>query len=200
MLVYLGGAIDYATKEERTKWRDLVSEKLKEDDISTYNPAAAFSYTNKNAEYGITERVKLINDQAIACSDVAVFVLPRGINSVGSIVELAMVVKDYPHIPVVVAVPDIEESSELSAYMIALLGLVDDEKLGENETRNYLYIGENAIANMTTRVAALKEDIEHYQSSLIQYDHIGVVEIHDNTISSGELLESPDMMEPTSTN
>lgn len=194
MLVYLGGAIDYVSNAERMYWREDASLHLKEYDISTYNPAAAFSYTNVNAEYGVTERLKLINDQAIACSDVVAFLLPKGTNSVGSIAELAMVVQEYPQIPVVVAIPDIDDSSEISAYLIALLGIVDEDKLKEGETRNYLYIGENAIANMQHRIVDLKDSVQKFQSSLIQYDHAGVVEIHDHTegIPLGELLDSQD--------
>ena len=121
MLTYLGGAIDYANEAQKN-WREEISKRLLEHNISSYNPATAFNVTNKHLDSRLINQLKNINDMAIMKSDVAVFWLPKSVLSVGSVVELVELVgstNNKTHI--VVVCPDVYKFSDVSFYLYGLL-------------------------------------------------------------------------------
>lgn len=126
MLVYLGGAIDYATKDQATSWRESTKTYLAKIEISSYDPSKAFKYLNGTGSQELATKLKNINDSAMKHCDSYIFYLPKAINSVGSIVELTeLVLNITPNKSVYIVVPDINDISEVSAYLLALIGMAN---------------------------------------------------------------------------
>jgi len=124
-LVYLGGAIDYAKNEDRKGWRDTTSTVLASFGISSYNPLEAFTFVNTGS-VELASQLKDINDVAMMNSEYCIFYLPKSVNTVGSIVELVHWVEkmhftrnNRPQKAYIV-VPDVNEISQVSAYLIGL--------------------------------------------------------------------------------
>ena len=124
-LVYLGGAIDYAKSEDRKGWRDMTATVLASFGISSYNPLEAFTFINTGS-VELASQLKDINDVAMMNSEYSIFYLPKSVNTVGSIVELMYWVEqvhfasdDRPQKAYII-VPDVNEISQVSAYLIGL--------------------------------------------------------------------------------
>jgi len=90
MMVYLAGAIDMVSSEQREGWRDAASKMLKSDGISTYNPAAAFVVDlGANVAPAIVE----INEIALQKCDFALFNMSSSQPSIGTPIELFIAAK-----------------------------------------------------------------------------------------------------------
>lgn len=71
MLVYLGGAIDDATREEAQGWRDQAKAALAKEGITCYDPCAAFSAPVDHPEFDLRDigkRAHFIEREVIARS------------------------------------------------------------------------------------------------------------------------------------
>lgn len=87
-IVYLAGAIDMVNGDNRTTWRDKVTDKLREHGIAVYNPVAAFGAILTNEE--VSRAIVNINTAALKeCSHI-LFVMGNDYPSVGTPIELYM--------------------------------------------------------------------------------------------------------------
>jgi len=92
MLVYLAGPVDGVQRQEALDWRENVSQRLNQADISTFSPAHAFSvvYSGSNSlPNKVTARaVTEINRYAISQSSVVLAYLPKDRITIGTIREI----------------------------------------------------------------------------------------------------------------
>jgi nucleoside 2-deoxyribosyltransferase len=117
MLVYLAGPVDGVQRQEALDWRENVSQRLNQADISTFSPAHAFSVVyscgnslpNKVTARAVTE----INRYAISQSSVVLAYLPKDRITIGTIREIEYAVSIGKPVVVLVERTDI---SFLSLY------------------------------------------------------------------------------------
>ena len=92
MLVYLAGPIDGVQRQEALDWREDVSQRLNQADISTFSPAHAFSvvYSGGNSlpNKVTAQAVTKINRSAIRQSSVVLAYLPKDRITIGTIREI----------------------------------------------------------------------------------------------------------------
>ena len=111
MLVYLAGPIDGVQRQEALDWRENVSQRLNQVDISTFSPAHAFSVVyfggnsplNKATARAVTE----INRYAISQSSVVLAYLPKDRTTIGTIREIEYAVSIGKPVVVLVERTDI---------------------------------------------------------------------------------------------
>lgn len=92
-LVYLAGAIDLVSKEERNNWRTDAKKVLNEYGISTIDPTGTFSYVRSESEQDrrktSLDLIK-INKMNMMMADVVLIVLSKDKPSIGTPIELWM--------------------------------------------------------------------------------------------------------------
>lgn len=99
MLVYLAGPIDLVSDGERNEWRERFARELVGRNISSFNPASAFSYVPSNK--ATAEALIKINKAAMFACDFAVVVMGKNMPSVGTPIELKMLADiNMPHVVV----------------------------------------------------------------------------------------------------
>jgi len=111
MLVYLAGPVDGVQRQEALDWRENVSQRLNQADISTFSPAHAFSVVysggnslpNKVTARAVTE----INRYAISQSSVVLAYLPKDRTTIGTIREIEYAVSIGKPVVVLVERTDI---------------------------------------------------------------------------------------------
>lgn len=89
-MVYMAGAIDMVSSEQREGWRDAAAKELKDDGISSYNPAAAF-VVDLCAD--VASAIVEINEVALRKCDFALFNMSKTQPSIGTPIELYMAAK-----------------------------------------------------------------------------------------------------------
>lgn len=92
-LVYLAGAIDLVSAEERNNWRTEAKDVLNKYGISTIDPTGTFSYVRSESSI---DRIKTskdlieINRVNMMMSDIVLIVLSKDKPSIGTPIELWM--------------------------------------------------------------------------------------------------------------
>ena len=111
MLVYLAGPIDGVQRQEALDWREDVSQRLNQVDISTFSPAHAFSvaYSGGNSLLNkvTAQAVIEINRCAINQSSVVLAYLPKDRITIGTIREIEYAVSIGKPVVVLVERTDI---------------------------------------------------------------------------------------------
>lgn len=93
MLVYLAGAIDLVSKEDRNNWRTDAKEALNKVGISTVDPTGTFTYVKSGIEIEDAKTSKdliRINKMNMDMSDIVLMVLSKKLPSIGTPIELYM--------------------------------------------------------------------------------------------------------------
>lgn len=102
-LVYLAGAIDLVSKEERNNWRSDAKEILNKYGISTVDPTGTFSYVKSGNVADDKKTAKdliQINKINMLMSDVVLIVLSANKPSIGTPIELWICVESNKDIVV----------------------------------------------------------------------------------------------------
>jgi nucleoside 2-deoxyribosyltransferase len=85
--VYLAGPIDLGGD---IAWKDSLTQKLTDKRISliSFNPATAFKLTIPNMDKEISKYIEGVNNVALDMADLVICSLPKGVQTIGTIVEL----------------------------------------------------------------------------------------------------------------
>lgn len=91
MLVYLGGPIDLVKEGERHEWRSQIKEVLLSHNVSSLDPAAAFSVNLGN--HDTMKKLININKHNMMNSDLVLLIMSPDKASIGTPMELLMLIE-----------------------------------------------------------------------------------------------------------